>query len=431
MKKLIKIGLPVFVIFVLLVSLSCVNVFAEETAPVAVASSSFQVHQGETFTTTIYIPDNANIVDFDISLTYDTENLTLKEIEENEDAKGTVIFNTSKEGRIAINYTRTNRNVTNYLPLIDVTFEVDENIGVGSYDCLTVDKSATYIAHRLNDSGTLDVVDFSCDFAKLHIYEMGDVDLSGKVDIADVTYIRRYLAEYEGLVFDDFRLSLADTYCDDEIDIGDAICLQRHLAELEVLYGDRVNVTFYNADGEKYASKSVLYDHTLNKLPAVPYREGYSDGQWSLKSDEYVAPNYADLQKDLKVYAFYGTKQNPAMDYYKRILSNIYYSGDLSTNLNSNLALQERLNYEDGWYATLTWSSDCNYVLNSTTGLFTKPTYPQNMKLTASITSYNSNNRIDSEDTITFDYKVPGMYLTPTKIHGTMTFMFRTIMPRL
>lgn len=415
MKKLFKIGFPVFAIFVLLISLSCANVFAAEEPALAVASSEFQVHQGETFTTTIYIPDNANIVDFDISLTYNTENLTLKNIEENDDAKGTVIFNTSKEGRIAINYTRTNKNVTKYLPLIDVTFEVDENIGVGSYDCLTVDKSATYIAHRLNDSGTLDAVDFTCNFAKLNIYEMGDVDLSGRVDIGDVTYIRRYLAEYEGLVFDDFRLSLADTYCDDVIDIGDAICLQRHLAELEVLYGDRVNVTFYDADGEKYAAKSVLYDHTLARIPAVPHREGYSDGQWSLKTDEYVAPNYTDLQKDLKVYAFYGTKQNPAMDYYKRILTNIYYSGDLPTNLSSSLPMHERLDYEDGWYAKLTWSSDCNYVLNSTTGLFTKPTYPQNMKLTASIISYNSNSKIDSEDTITFDYSVPGMYMTPTK----------------
>lgn len=415
MKKLFKIGLPVFVIFVLIVSLSCLNVFAEENTTLAVASSEFQVHQGETFTTTIYIPDNANIVDFDISLTYDTENLTLKNIEENDDAKGTVIFNTATEGRIAINYTRTNKNVTKYLPLIDVTFEVDENIGVGSYDCLTVDRSATYIAHRLNDSGTLDAVDFVCDFAKLNIYEMGDVDLSGRVDIGDVTYIRRYLAEYEGLVFDDFRLSLADTFCDDVIDIGDAICLQRHLAELDVIYGDRVNVTFYDTDGKKFAAKSVLYDNTLAKIPAVPHREGYSDGQWSLKADEYVAPNYSNLQKDLKVYAFYGDKENPAMDYYKRILTNIYYSGDMPTNLSSNLALQDRLNYEDGWYATLTYSCDCNYVLNSTTGVFTKPTYPQNMKLTASITSYNNNNKIDSEDTITFDYSVPGMYITPTK----------------
>ena len=415
MKKLFKIGFPVFAIFVLLISLSCVNVFAEGEATVAVASTEFKVHQGETFTTTIYIPDNANIVDFDISLTYDTDNLTLKSIDENDDAKGTVIFNTSKEGRININYTRTNRNVTTYLPLVDVTFEVDDNIGVGSYDCLTVDKSATYVAHRLNNSGTLDIVDFSCDFAKLNIYETGDVDLSGRVDIADVTYIRRYLAEYEGLEFDDFRLSLADTYCDDTIDIGDAICLQRHLAELEVLYGDRVNVIFYDADGKKYAAKSVFYNNTLSKIPEVPEREGYSNGVWSLKPDEYAIPNFANLQKDLKLYAYYGKKENPAMDYYKRILTNIYYSGDMPTNLNSDLRLQERLNYEDGCYATLTWSSDCNYVLNSTTGTFTKPTYPQNMKLTASITAYNANNRIDSEDSITFDYAIPGIYLTPTK----------------
>lgn len=413
MKRIFKLGIPVFSIFILLLAMSTFSTFAESN--VAVASTEFDVHQGETFTTTIYIPDGANIVDFDISLTFDTENLTLKSIEENEDAKGTVIFNNSKEGRISINYTRTNKNVTTYLPLIDLTFKVDDNIGVGSYDCLTVDKSSAFIAHRLNDSGKLDVVDFECNFAKLNIYEMGDVDLSGTVDIADATYIRRHLAAFDGSILSDFKLSLADTYYDDVIDIADAICVQRHLADLDGLYSNRVNVTFYDINGDKYATKSVLYDGTLITIPTVPKVEGYSSGLWSLSADEYVKPDYNNMQKDISIYAFYSGKENPAMDYYKKILTNIYYSGDLPTNLNSDLRLQEKLNYEDGCYATLTWSSNCNYVLNSTTGLFTKPTYPQNMKLTAIITSYNSNNKIDSEGSITFDYKVPGMYLTPTK----------------
>ena len=400
-------------LFLLLTSILSFTVFAEGT--VAVSSSEFYTHQGETFTTTIYIPDGANIVDFDISLKYDTELLTLVNVEENDEIKGTVVFNTDTAGEIAINYTRTSKNVTSYLPLLDLTFTVDGNIGVGTYDCLSVDRSATYIAHRLNNSGTLDRVDFECEFAPLVIYEMGDVDLSRSVDIGDATYIRRHLAEFEGSILSDFKLTLADTFFDGTVDIADAVTLQRHLARLEVLYGNRVNITFYDRNGEKYAAKSVIYDGTLTTVPKVPTEDGYSGGVWSQSATEYIAPVYSNLQDDISLYAYYSDHDDPAMDYYKKVLTNMYYSGDMPTNMNSDLALQDKLYYQEGRYANLIWNSSSNYILNSTSGAFTKPTYPQDLTLTATITSYDANNRIDSEDVISFNYAVPGVYQTPTK----------------
>ena len=387
--------------------------FASKT--VAVSSSEFYTHQGETFTTTIFIPDGANIVDFDISLKYDTELLTLVSIEENEDIKGTIVFNADIAGEIAINYTRTNKNVTTYLPLLDLTFIVDDNIGIGSYDCLSVDTSATYIAHRLNNAGTLDIVDFECEFAPLVIYEMGDVDLSGGVDIGDATYIRRHLAEFEGSILSDFSQTLADTFFDGIIDIADAVTLQRHLARLEVLYGNRVNITFYNKDGEKYATKSVSYGGTLTTIPAVPAEDGFSGGVWSQSATEFIAPVYSNLQSDISLFAYYSNQDDPAMEYYKKVLTNMYYSGDMPTNLNNSLSLQSTLSYQEGRYASLVWSSSSNYILNSTTGVFTKPTYPQELTLTVSIISYDSNNHIEAEGEISFDYLVPGVFLTPTK----------------
>lgn len=65
---------------------------------------------------------------------------------------------------------------------------------------------------------------------------------------------------------------------------------------------------------------------------------------------------------------------DPAIEYYKKLLTNMYYSRDMPTNLSSDQNLQSKLYYQDGWYASLVWSSDCNYVLNSTTGAFLKPT---------------------------------------------------------
>ncbi len=380
----------------------------------AVASSPFLTHQGESFTTTIYIPDGANIVDFDITLRYDTEKLTLLSVEENEDIKGTIVFNADTLGVLAVNYTRTSRNVTSYLPLLDVTFRVNGEIGVGTYDCFSVDRSKTYLAHRLNDEGNPVTVSFDCDFAPLVIYEMGDVDLGGTVDIADATRIRRHLAEFQGSILPEFNLTLADTHYDGTVDVADAVTLQRHLARLQVTYGDRVNITFYNKDGEPYATRSVLFGGTLQSIPSVPELAGFSGGMWSQSMESYIAPFFSNLQQDIEVYAYYSNQDNPAMDYYKRQLSTLY-GGDLLTNLSSDLGLVSSMNYQNGWHASFIYSSDCSYVLNGTTGAFIKPTYPQKLNLTVSITSYDGNNHIDSEGSITFTYDVTGVYQTPTK----------------
>lgn len=413
MKNTYRKLLPIFCLIVLFTIVLSVSAFAEPT--VAVSSTEFYSHESETFTTTLYIPDNANIVDFDITLNYDTDLLTLVSVAENEDIKGTVVYNDQTAGKISINYTRTSKNVTSRLPLLDITFKIDDNIGLGTYDCMSVDKSAKYVAHRLTDSGALEKVDFSCDFAELIIYEMGDVDLSGEVDIGDATYLRRHLAEIDGAVLEGFRLSLADALCDGVIDIGDPVTLQRRLAGFDVVYGNRVNIIFYNLDGEKYVAKSVLYDGTLKNIPLVPINEGYFGGVWSLSPDEYIAPDFKNLKENMKVYVFYTGQEDKAMDYYKERLTKEYYNGDIATNLCSDLHLKDRIDYQNGCYATIIWSSDSNYVLNSTTGVFTKPTYPQDLTLTATITSYDSKNMICSESEISFEYDVPGIYLTPTK----------------
>lgn len=396
--------------------LAAVGTTVSASGAVAVASSEFHTRQGESFTTTIHIPDDANIVDFDITVRYDTELITLVSAEENEDAKGTLIFNAETPGEILINYTRTSKNVTSYLPLLDLTFQVNENIGIGTYDCLTIDPDAAYVAHWLNDAGTLEEVNFQCSFSPLVIYEMGDVDLSSKVDIGDATYIRRHLAGFSGSVLTDFRLSLADTYFDTVVDIADAVCLQRHLARLDVLYGNRVNITFMDVNGEKYAAKSVLYNGTLQSIPAVPVEEGYGEGVWSQSPTEYIAPVYTNLTEDVTLYAYYeGGKTSEAVAYYKRLLTEQYFSGDLATGLTGDLELWKTMNYQNGYYANFIWSSDSNYILNSTTGKFIKPTYPQTLTLTAKIISYDANDSIEAEDSISFTYTVPGEFITPTR----------------
>lgn len=414
MKRLSKISL--IILCALILSFASITANAADTT-VAVASTAFQTHQGETFTTTIYIPDDANIVDFDITLNYDTDLIKLESIAENEDVKGTVVFNAETDGIIKLNYTRTSVNVTKYLPIVDLTFSVDENIGVGVYDCFTVNKTKSYVAHRLNDAGTLDSVEFNCDFSELIIYEMGDVDLSCKVDVGDATYIRRHLAEIENATLSDFKLTLADTYSDGIVDIADAVCLQRHLADLDVIYGNRINITFYDNTGAKYITKSVLYNGTLSNIPDVPNAEGLTGGVWSQSPSEYIEPNYSNLTEDISLYVYYNPDEQTteAIEYYKKYLINKYYSGDLPTNMCRDQDLVDTINYQSGYYASLVYSSSSNYILNQTTGQFTKPTYPQDLSMDIRIISYNPNGAIEGESSITFDYKIPGMFVTPTK----------------
>lgn len=417
MKKIIKKSIPpILVIFILSV---CILAGANAEGNVVLSSTPFLVHQGESFSTTIFIPDNANIISFDVTLNYDSDLLTLTKIEENEDIKGSIVFNAETEGKLIINYTRTSQNVTKMLPLLDVSFDVNDNIGVDSYDCFSVDYESEYVAHTLRDDGIAEVVDFECDFPDLVIYEIGDVDLSKKVDIADATYIRRHLAEFEGAVLSGFRLSLADTYFDEVVDIADAVCLQRYLAKFDVIYGNRVNITFNDINGDKIMTKSVTYNNSLNIIPDLPAIENRQPVGWSLSRTEYQPASFNNLTKSFSVYAVYTDPTDPAMQYYKNYLTDKYYSGDMPTNLNSNISLIEDIYYQKGCHARLIFTSNNNYVLNQTNGIFTKPTYPQDIAMTVKIISYDVDETLVSEDTITFDYDVPGEFVCPTKAEVT------------
>ena len=67
------------------------------------------------------------------------------------------------------------------------------------------------------------------------VYDIGDVNLDGTVNIDDVTAIQKYLAELETL--SEEQPALADTNGDGAIDISDATHLQMYLADYDVVLG--------------------------------------------------------------------------------------------------------------------------------------------------------------------------------------------------
>lgn len=60
-------------------------------------------------------------------------------------------------------------------------------------------------------------------------YEIGDVDLSGNVDIRDATLIQSYSADLKTL--SDYQISIADVNDDGAVNVSDATQIQRILAE--------------------------------------------------------------------------------------------------------------------------------------------------------------------------------------------------------
>ncbi len=395
-----------------LCSLFVFSVSASEQENIHISSTEFEVRQGEEFTTTIYIADNANIIDFEVLLKYDTDKLTLISATENEDIKGAVVINAGTPGSISINYSRTSDNVNKQTMLVDLTFRVDEYLPAGVYDCLTVDTSGSYVAHRLVN-GLLEEVDFNCEFAPLSIYEIGDVDLNNKVDIGDATYIRRHLAKLHTLT--DFQLLFANAQNDGLVDIADAVALQRNLAKLEVdNYGDRINVLFCNTDGEVLTKKSVQIGANLNTVPDVPLLSGYTNGRWSLSKTEYVAPDYTNLTSELTVYAIYEKSISPYMQYYMSQVNNIVnqYNGVITSDwtLPTNMVYASNTEYT----GTIDWSSsDANVFSN--TGIFNEQTYDKTITLTAKIYSYLGSATPESSETLTFTLLAKGAYSTPTK----------------
>lgn len=73
-------------------------------------------------------------------------------------------------------------------------------------------------------------VENSINYEVIPEYEIGDVDLSGVLDIRDATLIQSYTADIKPL--SDYQLTLADVNGDGTVNVSDATQIQRILAEI-------------------------------------------------------------------------------------------------------------------------------------------------------------------------------------------------------
>ena len=257
----------------------------------------------EQFKTTLCVAEGSEIVDFQIQLLYDTDVVQLVSAKASKDIDGDVVVNSGEQGVLKINYTLTSENTSEQMPIVDLVFATDEEIGVGGYEFLKENTAAAKSADRMVGTDLISVP-LECDFSALNIYGSGDVDLNGNVEIRDVTRLRQYLAKLVTLT--DYQLRMADAYYDEDVNVRDAVYIQQKLAEFNVQLGSRANVYFYDGDGNLFATKSVVIGSELAKVPAVPARAGYDAGDWSLTAGEMTEVDFSAVTKDMKVYAVYG-----------------------------------------------------------------------------------------------------------------------------
>ena len=403
MKK--TIGILLAVLCVLFAA--CMTASADEYSPAVFKTTPFEALPGGNVYTTLYLEEGSNLIDFEMQLAYDGEFVDLLGAVQSSDLVGDMEIK-QKDGAVHIVYTRTSENLTAKTDLAVLTFAVNGNVGPSSYDYLYLDTSYHYEAHTMIGQ-ELYALPVETDFSKMDIFPAGDINLSHNVSIADVTYLRQYLAGLREL--SEYQLGMADAYYDTKVSISDAVRIQQYLADHDVMLGNRVNVTFLDKEKNVYRVKSVVFGEGLSTVPVLPTYSGFYGGVWSVDADEVVGTDFQNLESALTVYAIYKKDASPAITFYKDRLTEVYYS---QKTLTGNLNLLNKITYENGYSADIYWSSSDSAILNASTGVFTKPSYDTKLTLTATIISYQ-NGSIEAQDYIGFEYTINGEYLCPTK----------------
>lgn len=136
-------------------------------------------------------------------------------------------------------------------------------------------------------------------FSTLTIFEMGDVNLDGKVNSRDATLIKQFSVKMTELT--DVQKAYANVYVDYDkngnptVSSRDALLIQQYVVKMDVTLGNRVEVTFVAEETEE--KRSVAAGETLKVVPDAP-----AGRAWSASMEEYVAPDYANISDGTRYY---------------------------------------------------------------------------------------------------------------------------------
>ena len=303
----------------LLAAMPVLNASAADKPEAKLMNTAFETAQAQEFTTTVYLPEKSNISDFQAMLRYDPECVTLVKAAACKTASGQTAVNAKNDGTIYLTYSST-ENQTDKIDLVELTFRVPEDLAEGSYHFLELTSGGNNSASTLDQDGQFTDAKIDAGFTDLNIYEYGDADLDGKVLSRDVTRVKQSVVKMRTL--SGLEKIYANAYLDfDEngapkINSRDAGMIQQKVVRMDVALGNRVSVTFYDADGNLYAKKSIPKGSKLKNVPELPYTEGMTDGVWSLSAADEQKADFSEVNSDMEV--FFCGKKDDKREIYER-----------------------------------------------------------------------------------------------------------------
>ena len=363
--------------FTAVLPLTAANVSAADvTVNATLANTSFQAMQDQDFTTTIFVPESSNIASFEAVLNYDSAAVTLTKKEVCKDNGGTVEVN-EKDGKLYISYSAT-ENQTTKINIVDLTFHVNDDLAAGNYSFISLDSSETNNASSETESGNANDYKLKQSFTDMTIYQYGDADLNGKIQSRDVTYLKQYVVKLRDLsdiskIYSNAYLDFEDDGTTPKINSRDAGIIQQKVVKMDVTLGNRVNVTFYDKEGQVYASKSIKKGSALNNIPDMPVLQGYEEYKWSLDPNNYVEVDFTTINSDTDVYAWYG-KPDPLVDKANLVMDVInegfpqegkYITDDFQVPYKSKYNAFNMLTTDEFNSLDITWSIDSGVLAQS------------------------------------------------------------------
>ncbi len=356
-----------------LLSATTMPVSAADEVSAVLSNTTFQTTQAEEFTTTVFVPENSNIASFEAVLNYDTSAVTFVKSTACEDNNGSVQVN-EEDGKIYISYSA-QENQTQKIDVVDLTFLVDDELSAGTYDFISLGESN---ASSETESGNATNHEITDNFTDMTIYQYGDADLNGKLQSRDVTYLKQYLVKLREI--DEISKIYSNAYMDFEedgttpnINSRDAGIIQKKIVKMDVTLGDRANVTFYDRDGEVYASKSIKAGSELKNVPEFPELVGYKDYDWSMSADEFIEVDFSKIASDTEIYAWYGEPDANALKSLQVIEvleegfaeEGKYITDDFQLPYKSNFGSFNMLSTEEYSGLDIIWSIDSGVLAQS------------------------------------------------------------------
>lgn len=223
----------VILIFISVYFLS-LNTFSTTSLNI-VSTSNINVMPTSTFDVDISVSAANRLVGFQFKLVYDETKFRLNSITESSSlTSGTFVPNINKAGEIIVTYVDVNKPITEVsnFKLFTLNFTTLQEVNVGDHDLLSLDDSfSNEFLTMTTDYQISSIETINYNFPKVKRHIKGDVNMNGRISLADIASIQLHLVGLISKPLTDVQLLIADVNGDGKVSIFDAARLQLYLAE--------------------------------------------------------------------------------------------------------------------------------------------------------------------------------------------------------